>query len=67
MVWKLISLKPDILLEPAASSRIQEPQFSQTVCTALQVALVDLLGSWGVKPAVCLGHSSGETWKPMSS
>ena len=59
-VSSLIDHAPDILMEPVATSRIQEPQFSQTISTALQVALVDLLRSWDVKPVVCIGHSSGK-------
>lgn len=39
---------------------IHDPQFSQPVCTALQVALVDFLRSINIKPSVVLGHSSGE-------
>ena len=48
------------LLEPAATSRIQDPELSQPLCTALQIALVDLLFLWNVKPAAAVGHSSGE-------
>ena len=48
------------LLEPAASSRIQEPEFSQPLCTALQIGIVDLLSSWQIKPIATVGHSSGE-------
>ena len=48
------------LLEPTATSRIQEPELSQPLCTALQVALVDLLSLWNVKPVAAVGHSSGE-------
>lgn len=33
---------------------------SQPASTALQIALVDLLASWNVKPAAVVGHSSGE-------
>ncbi|KAK3300901.1 uncharacterized protein B0H64DRAFT_449476, partial [Chaetomium fimeti] len=40
--------------------RINDPEVSQTLCTALQVALVDLLGHWGVRPKAVVGHSSGE-------
>ncbi|ORY08585.1 hypothetical protein BCR34DRAFT_603445 [Clohesyomyces aquaticus] len=36
------------------------PEFSQPLTTALQVALVDLLDSWGVEPVAVVGHSSGE-------
>ncbi|PYI33455.1 hypothetical protein BP00DRAFT_470507 [Aspergillus indologenus CBS 114.80] len=35
-------------------------EYSQPICTALQVALVDLLAYWGVKPSAVVGHSSGE-------
>ena len=31
------------------------------LCVALQIALVDVLRSWGVVPDITLGHSSGET------
>ena len=50
----------EALLEPTASSRLQEPEFSQTVCTALQIALVSLLRTWGIEPIATVGHSSGE-------
>jgi NADPH:quinone reductase-like Zn-dependent oxidoreductase/malonyl CoA-acyl carrier protein transacylase/ubiquinone/menaquinone biosynthesis C-methylase UbiE len=39
---------------------MNHPSLSQTVCTALQIALVDLLTSWGVYPDSVTGHSSGE-------
>ncbi|ORY57229.1 uncharacterized protein BCR38DRAFT_461375 [Pseudomassariella vexata] len=42
------------------SSRLDEGSLSQPVCTAVQLALVDLLFSWGVKPRAVIGHSSGE-------
>ena len=45
------------LLEPAATSRIQDPELSQPLCTALQIALVDLLSLWNVKPVAAVGHS----------
>ncbi|KAK5997657.1 Prosolanapyrone synthase [Cladobotryum mycophilum] len=48
------------LLEPAVTSQIQDPVFSQTVCTGLQIALVTLLKQWGIRPLVTVGHSSGE-------
>ncbi|KAK2879483.1 Type I Iterative PKS [Arthroderma sp. PD_2] len=46
--------------KPEAESRINEAEFSQPACTAVQLALVALLKSWGVRPAVVTGHSSGE-------
>ncbi|PYH92144.1 putative polyketide synthase [Aspergillus ellipticus CBS 707.79] len=39
---------------------IDAPEYSQTLMTCLQIALVDLLETLGVVPAVVLGHSSGE-------
>ncbi|TGJ87977.1 hypothetical protein E0Z10_g714 [Xylaria hypoxylon] len=33
---------------------------SQTLCTAIQIAIVDLLGRWDAKPTVVIGLSSGE-------
>lgn len=36
------------------------PSFAQPATTALQVALVDLLTTCGVKPTTVVGHSSGE-------
>ncbi|PMD26969.1 ketoacyl-synt-domain-containing protein [Hyaloscypha hepaticicola] len=42
------------------TSRIDSPDFSQPLCTALQIALVDLLNTWGIQPKSVVGHSSGE-------
>lgn len=53
------------LSEPAALSRIHDPEFSQTVCTALQIALVSLLKQWGIEPAATVGHSSGKHQVPL--
>lgn len=39
---------------------MHKPAYSQPMCTALQIALVDLLLSWGLFPARVIGHSSGE-------
>ncbi|KAH8804357.1 beta-ketoacyl synthase domain-containing protein [Xylogone sp. PMI_703] len=48
------------LSKDADSSRIRNPEFCQPICTALQVALVDLLASWNIHPHAIAGHSSGE-------
>jgi acyl transferase domain-containing protein len=51
----------EALLEPAATSQINDPAFSQTICTALQIALLALLKQWGIEPVAAVGHSSGKT------
>lgn len=48
------------LMRPAEESKIQQPEFSQPICTALQIGLVNLLQGWGITPAAVVGHSSGE-------
>ena len=50
----------DILLNCGDKSVIAKPEISQVICTALQIALVDLLATWGVTPGAVMGHSSGE-------
>ncbi|KAL2759081.1 hypothetical protein ACRALDRAFT_1040872 [Sodiomyces alcalophilus JCM 7366] len=39
---------------------VNQPQLAQPVTTCLQIALVDLLLSFGISPSVVMGHSSGE-------
>ncbi|GAA87467.1 hypothetical protein AKAW_05581 [Aspergillus luchuensis IFO 4308] len=41
-------------------TELNQPEFCQPVCTALQVALVELLADWNVHPFAVVGHSSGE-------
>ncbi|KAF3058250.1 Lovastatin diketide synthase LovF [Daldinia childiae] len=43
-----------------STSRLDSPDLSQPICTALQVALVDLLRMWNIFPTAVVGHSSGE-------
>lgn len=50
----------DELFKDSKRSSINKPEFSQPLCTAIQVALVDLLQSFGVQPTAVVGHSSGE-------
>lgn len=45
---------------PDELSNINLPEYSQPLCTVLQLALVDLLRSWGISPRATVGHSSGE-------
>ncbi|PKS11740.1 hypothetical protein jhhlp_001728 [Lomentospora prolificans] len=44
----------------AKISRLSDADLSQPGCTAIQVALTDLLVSWGIRPDAVVGHSSGE-------
>ena len=44
-------------------SQISMAKFSQPLCAILQIALVNLLAHWGIKPAAVVGHSSGEIGK----
>ncbi|KAK1760184.1 hypothetical protein QBC47DRAFT_291072 [Echria macrotheca] len=55
-IW---SLEKEILAE-GELSRIQQAAISQPLCTALQIALVDLLLSLGITFSAVVGHSSGE-------
>lgn len=41
-------------------SNIHKPEFSQPLCTAIQIALIDLLHDFGIYPSAVIGHSSGE-------
>ncbi|PHH89077.1 hypothetical protein CDD83_6687 [Cordyceps sp. RAO-2017] len=41
-------------------SRVAEAHISQPICTAVQLGLTALLSSWGVRPSMVTGHSSGE-------
>ncbi|KAH8162417.1 hypothetical protein CIB48_g5830 [Xylaria polymorpha] len=50
----------DQMLADAAASRVSEAAVSQPLCTAVQILLVDLLKSAGVKLDAVVGHSSGE-------
>ena len=48
------------LLKDKENSNVNDPAYSQPLCTALQIALVDLLRSFKVVPSAMVGHSSGE-------
>lgn len=50
----------DELMSQGKNSNINDPAYSQPLCTALQIGLVDLLRSFGIVPSIVLGHSSGE-------
>ncbi|OLN97702.1 Lovastatin diketide synthase LovF 18 [Colletotrichum chlorophyti] len=52
------------LSKTGKESRLGQPEISQPICSVLQIALVDLIRSWGSpvlsNPAKVIGHSSGE-------
>ncbi|KAK4983978.1 Type I Iterative PKS [Elasticomyces elasticus] len=54
--WSLI----DELMRDASTTRVNEPLLSLPLSCAIQIALVRLLASWGIKPTAVTGHSSGE-------
>lgn len=48
------------LSRDAETTQVNKAHISQPACTAIQLALTDLLHSWGVQPSSVVGHSSGE-------
>lgn len=54
--WSLISE----LTEPRSSEHLRQPEFSQPLVTALQLCIIAVLETWGIKPRSVAGHSSGE-------
>ena len=56
-----------ILSEPNETSHIHSAAYSQPICTGVQIALVQLLAEWNVKPAFVVGHSSGSSAPPTTS
>jgi acyl transferase domain-containing protein/SAM-dependent methyltransferase len=50
----------DLLYGDEHAERIDETAFAQPALFAIEVALAQLWRSWGVEPAVLIGHSLGE-------
>ena len=50
----------DELLKSSETSQLSDAEIAQPLCTAIQIALVNLLESWGIFPKAVVGHSSGE-------
>ncbi|KAH1615370.1 hypothetical protein KXX21_000900 [Aspergillus fumigatus] len=48
------------LTEARSSEHLSRPEFSQPLVTALQLAQLAVLQSWGVRAEAVIGHSSGE-------
>nr|AAR85531.1 polyketide synthase [Didymella maydis] len=42
------------------TSQLDKALYSQSLCTALQIALIDMLSDWDIQPKSVTGHSSGE-------
>ncbi|RYP67662.1 hypothetical protein DL771_007129 [Monosporascus sp. 5C6A] len=54
--WSLL----DELVEARSPGLLRQPEFSQPLCTALQLAILTVLEDWGIAPHSVVGHSSGE-------
>lgn len=54
--WDLLTA----LAQSSEKSQINDAKLSQPLTTAIQIAMIDLLRSWGVLPTAVVGHSSGE-------
>lgn len=54
--WSIV----EELLKDASSSNIAQAAYSQPLCTAIQVVLVDLWKAAGIQFSAVVGHSSGE-------
>lgn len=50
-------------LQHTEGSKIESSEYSQPICTVVQIALVDLLREWDIRPKAVVGHSSGEIGK----
>ncbi|KAL8696122.1 MAG: hypothetical protein Q9224_002961, partial [Gallowayella concinna] len=48
------------MMKGKKTSKLHLAEYSQTLCTVLQVAIVDLLRTWKIAPVAVAGHSSGE-------
>lgn len=50
----------EFIINHADATAINKPEISQLLCTAIQIALVDLFDEWNINPSVNAGHSSSE-------
>ncbi|KAJ5537168.1 Fum1p [Penicillium frequentans] len=50
----------DELAKMGGESRVNQAAYSQPLCTAIQVGIVNLLRKMGIRPVSVVGHSSGE-------
>ncbi|PYH83208.1 reducing type I polyketide synthase [Aspergillus uvarum CBS 121591] len=54
--WSLLAE----LTEERTSEALRQPEFSQPLVTALQLAVLEVIKEWGIHPEAVVGHSSGE-------
>ncbi|KAJ4392595.1 hypothetical protein N0V85_006934 [Neurospora sp. IMI 360204] len=54
--WNMV----EELSRDAETSKVNQLDYSTPVCVAVQIALVELLKAWGIKPTAVTSHSSGE-------
>ncbi|KAL4998919.1 hypothetical protein BDV10DRAFT_200929 [Aspergillus recurvatus] len=50
----------DELRKTEKTSLVHKAEMGHPLSIALQIALIDVIRSWGIEPTVVLGHSSGE-------
>ncbi len=50
----------DVIFQPAGSAKLNQTIYTQPAILAIDLALYDLWRSWGIVPAVVMGHSLGE-------
>ncbi|KAH7021375.1 KR domain-containing protein [Microdochium trichocladiopsis] len=50
----------DELTKTKGESNVSQAAYSQPLCTAVQIALVDVLTEYGIRAHAVVGHSSGE-------
>lgn len=54
--WSLI----DEMTESRSAEKLRQPEFSQPLVIALQLAIIRVLSYWDINPEAVVGHSSGE-------
>ncbi|KAL7915129.1 putative polyketide synthase [Trichoderma velutinum] len=59
-IYESLGCTWSIFDELRSSKNIDLPQYSQPLSTAVQIALLELLASFGIVPKAVVGHSSGE-------
>ncbi|KAH6609746.1 putative polyketide synthase [Trichoderma cornu-damae] len=59
-IYRELGSKWSVFDELRSRDNIDRPEYSQPLSTAVQIALVELLKSFGILPGAVVGHSSGE-------